>query len=258
MRTKKTYIVLIAIMIIFFLVMFIVFGLDNIKKEGYNTTIIVGEDTVWSYKNRKWINVSKPYDNLNWKKYDVYLNNEKSGKRYLWYSNKWYAFDSKKNAIKLEGNLLAIKANYDIPVYNFNTRDIDDYTYVESVLKDNDLSKDSQYTSKYKIVFDYDNDGEDEEFYLISNAFPMDFEPDDIFSIVFMVKNDEIYPIYNNVSTNTGFNGCKPYFNTFMDIDSDNKYEFVLSCAKYSVSSTTDMLYKFEDNKFKILISNNK
>ncbi len=258
MRGKKTYIVLIIIMLIFFLIMFVVFGLDNIKKESYDTTIIVGKNTVWSYKNKKWINISKPYDKLNWKKYNVYLNNEYNGNRYLWYSDKWYIFDSKKNALKLEGDLLAYKSNYDISIYNFETSKIDDYFYVNSVLEENNLPSDSQYTSNYKIEFDYDNDGKEEEFYLITNAFPMEGEPEKIFSIVFMVKNEEIYPIYNNISNNTGFNGCKPYFNTFIDVDNDSKYEFILSCAKYSVSTTTDILYKFEDNEFKILISNNK
>jgi len=32
-----------------------------------------------------------------------------------------------------------------------------------------------------------------EDFYLISNAFPLDFDPEKIFSIVFMVKNEKIY-----------------------------------------------------------------
>ena len=78
-----------------------------------------------------------------------------------------------------------------------------------------------------------------------------------IFSLVFMVKNNEIYPIYTNITSNTGYNGCKPYFRAFVDVDNDSKYEFILSCAKYSASGTTNMLYEFKDKEFKILISNN-
>jgi hypothetical protein len=238
--------------------MFLVFGLDNVKKEGFDTTIIVDEDTVWSYKNRKWINVSKPFSGLSWEKYEVYDNNEKLGKYYLWYSDKWYAFDSKKNAVLIDGDLLGVRANYDVLVYNHDISEIEDYSYVYSVLKENNIPVDSEYTSKYKIVLDYDNDGEEEEFYVITNAFPMDFEPENIFSIVFMVKDEEIYPIYNDISTNTGFNGCKPYISSFIDVDEDSKYEFILSCAKFSTSSVNRMLYEFKDNEFKILISNNK
>ena len=44
----------------------------------------------------------------------------------------------------------------------------------------------------------------------------LNFEPDVIFSVVIMVKDDTIYPIYTDFSENQSFNGCKPFFNTFM------------------------------------------
>ena len=257
MKMKKVYIILIAIILIFFVIMFLLFGLDELKKEGYDTTIVVNNDTVWTYNNKHWDNLSS-YDKISWEKYNVYLNNEKSGNYYLWYNDEWYAFDGKKNAVTLEGDLLGINSNVDIDVYSFTTDDIDDYSYVYEVLEKNNLPKDSLYTSNYKIVFDYDSDGLDEEFYVVSNAFPMEFDPEKIFSIVFMVKNEKIYSIYTNISKNTGFNGCMPYFSSFIDIDDNSKYEFILSCAKYSTSSVNRMLYEFKNNEFKILISNNK
>lgn len=257
MRNKKTYIVLIVILFIFFLIMFLIFGLDNIKNTGYDTTIIVGEDTIWTYNKKKWNNVSN-YKNLNWEKYNIYLNNVKTGNYYLVNDSKWYAFDDKKNAVMLDGDLLAYKSNHNIDVSSFNTSEIDDYSYVNSVLESNSLSKDSEYTALYKVVIDFDNDGLDEDFYLITNVFPMGFTPDKIFSIVFMVKDNEIYPMYTNISTNTGFNGCKPYFSSFIDVNDDSKSEVILSCAKYSTSNVSRMLYEFKNNEFKILISNNK
>lgn len=257
MKSKKVYIILIAIILIFCVVMFLVFGLDELRKEGYDTTIIVDKDTLWTYTNKSWGNPTS-YDKSNWKKYDVYLNNEKQGNYYLWYSDKWYAFDNKKEAVMIEGSILAVNSNYDIPVYNYVANDIDDYSYVNEVLKENKLPIDDNYTVSKKIVIDYDNDGEDEYFYLVSNTFPTEFNPEKVFSIVFMVKNDKIYSIYKGIDTNTGFNGCRPYFSGFLDVDNDSKYEFILSCDKYSVNGTTRMLYDFENNKFKILISNNK
>lgn len=257
MRKKRTYIILIAIILIFFVVMFLLFGVDNIKQEGYETTIIVGENTIWTYSDKRWKNTNSSYDKLNWKKYDIYLNNEKNGKYYLWHSDKWYAFDDNKNAVMLDGDLLAYDANYNISVYNFNYDDIENFNYVHNVLEDNSLPTTSEFTSSHVVFFDFDADGEEEEFYVISNAFPMDFDPEKIFSLVFMVKNDDIYPIYIDVSNNVGFNGCKPYFTSFLDIDDDSNYELILSCAKYSTAGTTDMLYKFDNNEFKLLISNN-
>lgn len=257
MKDKKLYIILIVIILIFFVVMFLLFGLDELKKEGYDTTIIVENDTVWVYNNKRWSNTTS-YDELNWKEYDVYLDNKKNGNYSLWYSDKWYAFNSKKEAVSLEGSLLAIKSNINIPVSSFDNSEIDNYSYVYSVLEENKLPNDSKFTVSKKVVLDYDNDGEEEVFYLISNAFPLDFKPEKIFSIVFMVKDDEIYPLYTNISKYTGYNGCRPYFSGFIDVDENSKYEVILSCAKYSVSGVSRMLYEFKNNEFKILISNNK
>ena len=257
MKIKKAYIILIAILLIFCLVMFLLFGVDEIKKNSVKTTLIVGNDTVWVYSNQKWNKVDY-YDSLNWKKYDVYVNNEKSGNYYLWYNNEWYAFDNEKNAVILDGDLLAISSNIDGSIKSFEIDDIDDFSYVYDVLEDNNLPTNSQFTSSEKIVLDFDGDGVEEEFYAITNAFPMDFDPEKIFSIVFMVKDEKIYTIYTNVSDNTGFNGCMPYFSGFIDANNDSKYDVILSCAKYSTAGVNKALYGFKDNNFKLLISNNK
>lgn len=259
MRGKKIYIVLITIILVFFLIMFALFGVDNIKKGRYNTTLIIGNDTVWAYKKKRWINLSNSsyVRDLNWKKFNVFINNEKVGNYLLWYSDKWYAFDDKKNPIKLDGGkLLAYNSNHDIPIYNFKTENIDDMEVVKQMLEENNLDRDSKFTASYKVVFDFDGDEEEETFYLVTNVFPSDFHPEKIFSLVFMVDKDDIYPIYTDISNNNGYNGCKPYFNTFLDINNDKKYEMVLSCSKYSVSNTIDMLYEFVDKEFKIKISN--
>ncbi len=260
MRDKKVYITLLIILVTFFVVMFVVFGISNIRAGKNNVTIIVGENTIWNYDKKRWLNISSrsSIDKLNWKEYNVYLNNEKFGKYSLWHDDKWYAFDSKKNAVLLDGDLLAYHANFDMDIIKVEEEDIDDRTYVDAVLEENGLSLSSQFTAAYKSNVDFDNDGVSEEFYLISNAFPLDFDPEMIFSIVFMVKNEKIYYLYNDISTNRSFNGCKPFFTSFLDADNDKNYELILSCAGYSTSSQVDMLYKYdkEDNAFKIVISN--
>ena len=68
-----------------------------------------------------------------------------------------------------------------------------------------------------------------------------------------MLINDEKN---TDISKNEVFNGCKPYFYSFLDIDMDRKSEFILSCSDYSVSKRVDMLYQFSDDNFKIAISN--
>ena len=260
MRMKKVYITLLIILFVFFLVMFCLFGIDNIRQGEYSSVLIVGDDTVWTYRNKKWLNINHATSlhNYNWKDYMVYVNNEKKGTYKLWHDDKWYVFDENNNAVQIDGDLLAYDANFNLKVHDFSISDVSDLTYVNTVLEEKGFSLSSNFTALYKINFDYDGDSEEEEFYVMSNVFPTDFIPDYLFSIVFMVKNNEIYYIYDDVSKNTGYNGCKPYFTSFLDTNNDGISEFILSCARYGNSTKVDMLYQFNKEKdgFKILISN--
>ena len=152
--------------------------------------------------------------------------------------------------------MLAYKSNYKIDVLDFSYENIKADSYVNQVLSDNNISLSSSFTSLNKTSVDFDNDGYVEDFYLVSNAFPLDFDPEYIFSIAFMVKDKKIYYLYNDISKNTSFNGCKPYYNSFMDVNNDGVYEIILSCGKYSASEQVDMLYNYTDKGFKIIISN--
>lgn len=258
MVKKRVYIVLLIVLVIFLIVMFMLFGTNTIKEEKISEILVVGDETVWKYSNKKWHNLTykSTLQDLSWKKYRVFENNKDIGNYYLWYSDKWYVFDNQRNAVKVDGDIFAYRSNFDLKVKDFSIENVDNYDFVNYVLESNDISISSEFTSIYKIDLDVDNDSNDETFYLISNAFPLDFQPEKTFSIAFMVKDNNIYYIYKDITANKGFNGCKPYYNTFLDVDQDNNIELILSCSKYSVSDRVDMLYKFEEDGFKILISN--
>ena len=258
MTKKSTYIVLLVIMFLLLLVLFLFYGIDSFKKGKYETTLIVGDNTTWVYKNKKWttITLDSGIYELEWKKYNVFQDNKAIGNYYLWHDDKWYAFDENKKAIIVEGDFLAYSSNVDVKVLDFQSREITNESYIYKVLNENGFSESSKFTSKYYTTVDIDSDGVEEDFYLISNAFPLDFSPEKIFSIVFMVKDGKIYYIYRDIDSYRSFNGCKPYFRTFIDTDADDIYEFVLSCGGYSTSKPIDMLYRFVDGEFKIIISN--
>ena len=259
MASRKTYIILIVIVLIFGISMFLIFGLNNIKKDKYQSVIILGDNTTWVFNDKKWINLRNrtSIDKLNWKKYNVFQDNKEIGDYYLWHDDKWYAFDDKREAVVIDGTLLAYSANYKMDILDFNDTDVLDDTYINEVLKENNISTSSKFTSKYKVSIDFDNDGEEEDFYIISNAFPLDFESDYSFSIAFMVKNNTIYTLYNDVSTiSSGLNACKPFYQAFIDTNNDNVHEVILSCGKFSADEQIDMLYQFINGEFKILISN--
>ena len=259
MKSKKIYIVLLIILVIFCIIMFSLFGVENVKQKNYKSTIILGENTVWTYRNKKWnyINNISDFNKLSWQEYNVYFDNKSIGRYYLWHDDKWYVFDKDKKAVEIDGNLFAYDANFNMNIYDFNLEKIRDRTYVDKALNENDISISSSFTTSNKVSFDFDGDNVDEDFYLVSNAFPIEFNPDYIFSLVFMVKNNEIYYLYRDIAPNNSFNGCKPFFNTILDTNNDGLYEIILSCGRYSDLGQLDMLYSFVDNnEFKILISN--
>jgi hypothetical protein len=230
--------------------------MKNGKRE---LTLLVGDNTVWDYSNKSWLNKTREetLDSLNWQEYKVFLDNKYFGEYSMWYDdNKWYAFNSNKTAVKMEGELIAYKANYDLKIKEFETKENNNNTYVHQILKDNNLSTSSQMTVNNVVNFDIDADGVEEQFYVISNAFASDFYPDTIFSIVFMVKEQKIYSMYTNIEKANYGNGCKPYIRTFLDINDDDKHELILTCAKYSVQEPEDMLFQLNKEKFDLLISN--
>ena len=256
---SSRYKVITIILVVYLVVFFLIYGLSNIKNGQRKLTLLVGDNTVWDYSNRSWLNITREetLDSLNWQEYKVFLDNKYFGEYSMWYDdNKWYAFNSNKTAVKMEGELIAYKANYDLKIKEFETKENKNNTYVHQVLKENNLSTSSQMTVNNVINYDIDNDGVAEQFYIISNAFASDFYPDTIFSIVFMVKEEKIYSMYTNVEKANYGNGCKPYIRTFLDINDDDKHELILTCAKYSVQEPEDMLFQLNKEKFDLLISN--
>lgn len=257
-KDNKVIIVLLVLLFIFFIVMFALFGINNIKQDSYSSTIIIGDSTVWKYNNKKWLNIrlSSSLEELSWKTYSIYSANEKLGDYQLWYSdNKWYAFDKDKNAVNLPDKFIAYDSNFKINMLNFEKKQVEDYTYVYKVLEENSIPVDSTYSSIYKTSIDFDKDGIEEDFYIATNALSFD-SADKTFGFAFMVKNNEIYQIYYDVDSNNYYDGCKPYYNTFLDVNNDGVYEFILTCGKYSKQEQIDMLYQWIDGKFKIAISN--
>ena len=259
MKKKKRYYIILIVLIVFTIIMYFAFGKENLEKDKEAVTIIIGDNTIWNYSDRKWLNITNDstIDSISWLEYDVYIDNKQFGNYYLWYDDeKWYIFDENKKAITTDGEIIAYRSNYDIKISDFTSNDIKNYSYAHQILRENNISTSSKYTVSTETSIDIDNDGSKETLYFISNAFPLDFNPDTIFSIVFMEKNGEIYPIYTDVAKNNSNNGCKPYLSAVLDVDNDNTYELVISCGKYSVDKPVDMLYKLTDEGFKILISN--
>ncbi len=256
---SKRYKVITIILIIYFLGFFLIYGLSNLSGRKKELTILVGDNTIWNYSDKAWLNITRDETiaSLNWQEYKVYLDNKYFGEYSMWYDDgKWYAFKEDKSAVIMEGELIAYRSNFDPKIKEFETKENSNNTYVHKVLQENELSTSSRMTVNTITSIDIDNDGIVEDFYVISNAFASDFYPDKIFSIVFMVKEEQIYSMYTNIEKANYGNGCKPYIRTFLDTNDDDTHEVIVTCAKFSIQEPEDMLFSLNKNKFELLISN--
>lgn len=257
---NKKYIILITVTIIYILVLFLVFGTNEIEKEQRKAIIILDDNTIWNLNKNVWSNITSAegQEDLNTSEFTVFINYENIGKYYLTKdNNKWFLHDKNQNIKEYElGSFFAVNANYPINILKFNYKQANDKKLINKVLSDNSIKDTDELTVSTVASLDFDNDGQIEKFYALSNAFARETSPSKVFSIVFMEKNNDIYYLYKATETNDGQNGCKPYINTILDINEDNIYEIALSCGYYSIQERLDMLYTYQDNQFKLLITN--
>ena len=263
MRGKSTYIILITFLIVFCIFMIFLYGKGVFTKDKNELVLMVGDNTIWYSKDKKWFYVSsrEDIDKLNWNNYYVYMDNNYFGNYYMWHDDKWYLFKEDKTAVLYEGELLAYKyqnSKKKMSVGNIKIENDVNQDFINKVLIDNNITdiSEEEYSVKHKASFDFDNDNNLEDFYIISNAFSNSISSNTVFSIVFMVDDGNITYIYQNVDTIKSFSGCKPFFRSFIDVDQDKTYELVLSCGRYSTDEEIDMLYQYKNGDFKILISN--
>ena len=72
---------LLGIFIVFGIVMFVLLGIPNIRQENLEATLIVGDNTTWVYKDRKWLfmrsNISM--EQFDWSSFRVLENSKEKG-----------------------------------------------------------------------------------------------------------------------------------------------------------------------------------
>ena len=69
----KKYRILLIILVVYFVVFFCVVGIGNLKRNGHQVTLLIGDNTVWNYNKQKWENITSDtiIDKLGWQKYNV-------------------------------------------------------------------------------------------------------------------------------------------------------------------------------------------
>ena len=94
---NKKYYILIAILIAYFLIIFLVFGLDNLKLEQRTAIIFIDKETAWSLEKNKWNKIEIDNEKISNQKFNVFINNENIGNFYLEKKENWLLYDTSRN-----------------------------------------------------------------------------------------------------------------------------------------------------------------
>jgi hypothetical protein len=257
MEGKKKYIILLAILLIYGIIVFVFFS-GNIKKKNSGASyIIVGPSTRWKFEEGKFLRVndSKEYNSMDFKVYDQdkYL-----GKYNVVFMEKMYLFDGQKNSIKYNGNIFAINGNLKADIIRFKQEEINkrDYKILEELLKNEKIEEDISKITLTKVMIDIDGDGTKETIYTASNAFDETVQTS--LSYIYLIrKNKAEILISKKMSVERMLSdNCVPFINHIIDIDRDKNYEFIIGCEGFSMSGTQNILIDNYKNNYNILISN--
>ena len=223
----------------------------------YNQILIIGGSTIVEYRNDKLLGIkkiNKVNKRLNYKKYSVY-NNGSFEDYYIDfetddYNNISYTlYNNSDEETNITGSLLAYTNNLNIKVQSMkNSYDMTetDKKVLQNNLPGYDLNK--IYFNKVKV--DLDNDGYNEEIYIVNNFNLIDI-PDKAISCVFLkTSNGNIVEIEKNESSNQ--NKLPAYrFSYSVDIDNDDEYEIILS-KFYNEAKKDYNIYKYDSKSNEI------
>ncbi len=189
-------------------------------------------------KNRTW-HLVKGTEVNNSDRYDVYLDGEIQGKMELRALDRWYAFQNGTSyQYPLAKQFIGISSNQtlekieDMKSEEFNQ---DDITYINQALTEMNsvytYEKINVYSSKKKIIADFDKDGEEESLYYFSNTMRQGYS--EFFTLVFLVDHGKIEYIKKE-KTSDIYGECNPNYVMTININHGESNHIIYSCTYFS------------------------
>lgn len=245
MKNKKFEIWVIIFMVIFAL---IIFGFYLI----YNYIVI--SNTFILFLKPSYILTCYKYDcktlslnDYNNKNYDTYINNNYIGNYRLYYDevgDDYYMFDIMNHGsiVSAYDKMLGIQGNVSVIDFNEEEMTKDEINYIDNKLDFNLYNP----TLAYKIVKDFDNDGNNETIYTISNSLE---EIDYYYSVILYENDSELNVVLKEFADNE-ITLASLSVNSIIDVKKDSIYELIIGKSYYSEKGLDYYLYKLKDNNY--------
>lgn len=262
---KNKIILLIGILIIsYFMLMFLLTKdefLADYKINNYSQ-LIIEYDTLWQWKGKNWENIKKTNALLDKKDFKVYINNSYKGQYKLKYNNdvwEYYNHDNKQE--KFSGDLLAVNSTLPFEIAGTNIQKVNekDIKVINQLLNPKGLSinNSSELLINEKVIFDFNQDGEDEAILNVSNMYTDDkLNSDLVYSLVLYIDNEKIMPIINNVTTKDKeySNGYAYGISHIININNSPNYDIIIKRFR-PLSNNYDchIIYTWKDTGYEIL-----
>lgn len=253
MNSKKSIIILVIIIVTYLFLAIIFFGFEDFMNKFQGLEIMLSNGEKWQLKDGKWSNIEDNED-YNWKKFDVYIDNQLFGEYDLLYNNKWYIFDSSRKSIKYNGKILAIRGNKKYQVIEFQEQDLDvnGEELLKNILDQHNIDYPQEFTYAKKVTLDIDGDDKEENIYTVSNAFTYETDVNKKFSIIFINGDNKQILYHKYVDVGDQYDLCVPKINSIIDIDEDSNYEIIFECNYFSEMGSCGSLYELSDGTYKL------
>lgn len=261
---EKVGIVIIGIMLAIILIVVVLYLTGVLNKNKPSANIIVDNKVMFKYSKKEWKLVEeKDYSKYNWNKMTVYEEGENIGNLSI-FSNegKWYLFEEKNGSrtpIKAVGDSIYIGGKINTKFIKFEKEDVNstDIKYIHKVLDYYKVDREEQnnYTYRYKVSYDFDNDGKKEDMFVVSNMFS-DKPVEKSYSFIFINNDGRTKMIYNKLyNSNMNLGGCYAYLYGLIQVEKSDVPQIVTKCSYYSVTLDNEYgLYQFNRNNYELLI----
>ncbi len=261
---EKVTIFIIIIFILIMVILLVLYFLGIIGGKAPSVDIVLNKDRMITYSKDKWKQVlPKDYEKYDWDKFDVFEEGKKKGNYSLYITdNKFYLFEEKdkeRNSITTTEESLYLGGRIKSKFIEFDKEELTDKdnNYIHSVLLKEGVSNSdlNNYLRGYKVTYDFDNDDNKEELFVISNMFAYSVNSN-AYSLIFVKDNNKTTFIYKNVvKAKNRYSMCSATLLGLIKIEDSNDVNIITKCGYYSYSNNNEYgVYKNSDNKYELLL----
>lgn len=241
----------IMIVLIAYLVIMLIIFLPSYLRLRKEKLYIVTNNYKIKYEYGKW---KKMDDNSNKEEYSFYEKGKFIGKYNAILLNKIFLYNDLNKEIDYDGYILGYRGSLKFSFYEIeNNAEINenDKHYIDLVLEELKLNRNSSLSFFQKKEIDINNDGIQEILYSINN-YSMEENSKEKFSIIFMVVNDKISIIAKEITNDENLYASKLFsIESIFDIKNDKKLELLYSINNPmgSIDNQCMVLYNLSSKK---------